>query len=387
MAKPFTACGIMSGTSRDGIDVAIVKIDGRFPKNRITMLYSEAYPYPGWLHRILLSAPEALAAADIAGLEFLLGRLYGESALAAIEAAGLKPANVDAVGSHGQTLVHFPRGRPLGEETVRSTLQIGSGAVIARTTGVTTVADFRSADVAAGGEGAPLVPVFDYVTLRSNKAARLALNIGGIANITALPRKARMGDIIAFDTGPGNSMIDSAVRLLGNSETSFDRDGALARLGAIDEECMHEIVAHPYFARKPPKTTGWEDFGEAYTQKHVEAMTARGRSPKDVVRTLTEATAASIADAIERYVSPHFKVEGIVVTGGGSHNSMLMGALRHRLPEATLDVGESVGLSSDFKEACAFAYLAYLCLNDIPANVVSQAAGLAPAILGAIYPV
>jgi anhydro-N-acetylmuramic acid kinase len=386
MAKPFIACGIMSGTSRDGIDVAIVRITGKFPVNKIDLVYSQAYPYPAWLRRILLSPPEDLTAVDIAGLEFLLGKLFGESALAAIEAAGLKPAKVDAVGSHGQTLVHLPGGRSLGEATVRSTLQIGSGAVIARTTGVTTVSDFRSADIAVGGEGAPLVPVFDYVVLRSNKLARVALNIGGIANLTALPRKAKMGDIVAFDTGPGNCMIDSAMRLLADDGSGFDRDGALARLGGIDEECIREVTAHPYFARKSPKTTGWEEFGEAYTRKHVEAMTARGRSAKDVIRTLTEATAMTIADAIEQHVIPHMKVDEIIVTGGGSHNSMLMSALTRRLPDPLLDTGEAFGLSSDFKEACAFGYLAYLGLNAIPANIVSQAAGLDPAILGAIYP-
>jgi anhydro-N-acetylmuramic acid kinase len=332
-----------------------------------------------------MTPPEKLTAEDVVGLDFLLGRLFGEKALATIEAAGLTPEDVDAVGSHGQTLLHFPQGRPMAKETVRSTLQVGSGALIARTTGVTTVSDFRSADIAVGGEGAPLVPVFDYVMLRSNKRGRVALNIGGIANLTAIPRKAKMGEIIGFDTGPGNCMIDTAVRLLGSGDTGFDKNGALARLGDLDEACLEEVSAHPYFARKPPKTTGWEEFGESYTDGRVQSMKERGRSLKDIVRTLTEATVGSIADAIDLYVKPEMDVDEIIVTGGGSHNSMLMGALKRRLPDSVVDVGESFGLSSDFKEACAFAYLAYLCLNDIPANIVSQAAGLDPAILGAIY--
>jgi anhydro-N-acetylmuramic acid kinase len=385
MAKPFIACGIMSGTSRDGIDVALVKIEGKFPKNRVDMLYSEAYPYPTWLRDTLMSPPEELTAGDVAGLDFLLGRIFGECALRAIESAGLRPAKVDAVGSHGQTLLHLPQGRHVGEETVRSTLQVGSGAVIAQTTGILTVSDFRSADIAVGGEGAPLVPVYDYVMLRSSKRSRVALNIGGIANLTAIPRGARIGDITGFDTGPGNCMIDIAVRHLAEDQGGFDRSGALARLGTIDQECVDAIMAHPYFGRKPPKTTGWEEFGEAYTLGHVRSMKERGRSLKDIVRTLTEATARTIADAIERYVRPGMEIDEIIVTGGGSHNSMLMSALRSRLPDTVLDVGEAHGISSDFKEACAFAYLAYLCLNGIPANVVSQAAGLKPAILGAIH--
>lgn len=386
MSKPFIACGIMSGTSRDGIDVAIVKIDGKFPKNRIDLIHSEAFDYPAELRRVLMSSPENLTTDVVVGLDFRLGRIFGESAVKAIGNAGLHPGKVAAVGSHGQTLLHFPEGRKLGRETVRSTLQVGSGAVIAQTTGVTTVSDFRSADIAVGGEGAPLVPVYDYVVLRSSKHSRVALNIGGIANLTAIPRKGAIGDIVAFDTGPGNCMIDTAVRLKAGGDMSFDRNGALARLGDIDEACVRDVVDHPYFSRKPPKTTGWEDFGETFTRNLVESMSERGKSLKDIVRTLTEITGKTVADAIENFVRPRMSVDEVIVTGGGSHNSMLMSSLRRRLSDISIDVGEAYGLSSDFKEACAFAYLAYLCFNGIPANIVSQAAGLKPAILGAIYP-
>jgi len=385
MGKAFIACGIMSGTSRDGIDVAVVKIDGKFPKNKIEPLHSESFEYPAPVRNLLMAQPEKLTAEHVAGLDFLLGRIFGESAARAIENAGLSPDKVDAIGSHGQTLLHFPRGRDLAGESVRSTLQVGSGAVVAKTAGITTVSDFRSADMAVGGEGAPLVPIFDYVTLRSSKHSRIALNIGGIANLTAIPKKADLGEIVAFDTGPGNCMIDTAVRMGADGNATFDRDGALARLGDADEECMQEVLSHPYFSRKPPKTTGWEEFGEAYTCTLVSSMTDRGRSLKDVVRTLTEIAGKTIADGIENFVRPKMPVDEIIVTGGGSHNTMLMGSLRRRLPEVTIEVGEAYGLSSDFKEACAFAYLAYLCLNDIPANIVSQAAGLDPAILGAIH--
>lgn len=387
MSKSFIACGIMSGTSLDGIDVAVVKIDGKFPKNRIDLIHSEAFGYPHRLKQILMSASENLTAEEVVGLDFRLGRIFGESAAKAIGKAGLRPGKVDAVGSHGQTLLHFPQGRDLAGEAVRSTLQVGSGAVIARTAGITTVSDFRSADIAVGGEGAPLVPVYDYVVLRSSKHSRVAINIGGIANLTAIPKKAAIGDIVAFDTGPGNCMIDTAVRLKAGDDMSFDRNGALARLGDIDEACLRDVAAHPYFSRKPPKTTGWEDFGEVYTRKLVDSMSERGKSLKDIVRTLTEITGKTIADAIENFVRPKMSVDEIIVTGGGSHNSMLMGSLRRSLPDTAIDTGEAYGVSSDFKEACAFAYLAYLCFNGIPANIVSQAAGLKPAVLGAIYPV
>ncbi len=384
MAKTYTMCGIMSGTSRDGVDIAVVKISGSFPSNKIKPLYAETYTYPPWLKSLLLTPLEDLRVEDVSGLDFLLGEIYAEYALRAIQSAGLGPRDVDAIGSHGQTLLHLPGGRKLGEREVRSTLQVGSGAVIAQKAGITTVSDFRSADIAAGGEGAPLVPVYDYAVLRSSKKARLALNIGGIANLTAIPRKADLEDIVAFDTGPGNCMIDSALRLRSGDASAFDRDGALARVGEIDEECVEQVLSHPYFARKPPKTTGWEECGEDYTRGLVEAMAGRGRSTRDMVRTFTEIAGATIANAIEDFVLPEVSVDEVIVTGGGSRNSMLMGLIKKRLPEIPVDIGEAHGIDSDAKEACAFAYLAYLRLEGIPANIISQAAGLEPALLGSV---
>jgi anhydro-N-acetylmuramic acid kinase len=434
MAKTCTICGIMSGTSRDGVDVAVVKVSGSFPSNKIKTLHSETFAYPAWLRSLLLKPLKDLSIEDISGLDFLLGEVYAEYALRAIQAAGLESGKVNAIGSHGQTLLHLPQGRALGERTVRSTLQVGSGAVIAQKTGILTVSDFRSADIAAGGEGAPLVPVYDYVVLRSSKKSRVAINIGGIANLTAIPRRAALGDVIAFDTGPGNCMMDAALRLRSGSEAAaggedaskpvrhadpdpgggkaqasrhqgqpplhggaalassrqappaFDRDGGLARLGETDAECVEEVLAHPYFSRKPPKTTGWEEFGEDYTRGLVDAMAARGGGTRDMLRTFAEITAATLANAIEDFVRPNMDVDEVIVTGGGSHNSALMGFLRQRLPEVPVDTGEAHGIDSDAKEACAFAYLAYLNLEGIAANIVSQAAGLEPAILGSVSP-
>ena len=255
---------------------------------------------------------------------------------------------------------------------------------MAQKSAIMTVSDFRSADIAAGGEGAPLVPVYDYAVLRSSKKSRLALNIGGIANLTAIPKKAKLEDVVAFDTGPGNCMIDTALRLRSGDASAFDRDGALARVGELDGECVEEVLAHPYFARTPPKTTGWEEFGADYTRGLVEAMAGRGRSTRDMVRTFTEITGATIANAVEDFIRPGMDVDEVIVTGGGSHNSMLMGLLKKRLPEIPVDIGEAHGIDSDAKEACAFAYLAYLRLEGIPANIVSRAAGLEPALLGSI---
>ncbi len=384
--RPFVAAGIMSGTSRDGIDVAVVAISGRFPVNEVELIHSETQGYPAWLRRRLMVPAETLTAEDTASLDFLLGEIYGKAVLKALARAGLRPGDVDAIGSHGQTILHRPGGVKFGKRLIRSTLQVGSGAVIAQTAGIPTVADFRSADVAAGGQGAPLVPIFDYVVLHSAKKSRIALNIGGIANLTAIPKRAGLDDILSFDTGPGNCLIDAAVRLLTGGRQTLDRDGSLARKGTPDAQEVKSVLRHPYFRRRPPKSTGWTEFGETYAEGIVRRMRRRRRSPADIVCTLTEATCESISRAVHSFVLPHKPVDEVVVTGGGSHNLVIMDGLRERLPGIMVDRGEAFGVPSDAKEAMAFAYLAYLYLTGIPANVISQNHNVKPAILGALYP-
>ena len=383
--RHFIACGVMSGTSRDGIDVAIVEIGGRYPRNRIKHIHSEDYCYPASVRELLMREPEELTLQDVAGMRFMLGRLFGEKVLKTINHAGLKPADVDCIGSHGQTLLHLPGGVKLGWRTVSSTLQVGSGAVIAQVTGITTVSDFRSADIAVGGEGAPLVPVYDYVTLRSPKKSRIALNIGGIANLTAVPRGASPDQIVAFDTGPGNCMIDTAVSLLTGGEADCDWHGDMAGRGEPGEQELKQLLKHPYFRRKPPKSTGWEEFGGPYTRSVVERMLSQGLSHSAIISTLTEFTCESIARAVRRYVTPLTDVNEIIITGGGSRNPVILEGLKTRFPGSEVTTGEALGIPSLTREACAFAYLGYLCIKRIPANIVSQSHGLAPAILGAIH--
>jgi anhydro-N-acetylmuramic acid kinase len=376
----------MAGTSRDGIDVAVVEISGRFPLNRIELLHTETFPYPPWLVTELGTSPEEIDAEKLSTLDFLLGELFGRSVLLTLEAAGLRPDEIDVIGSHGQTLLHRPKGVRIKTDLVRSTLQIGSGAAIARITGIDTISDFRSADITVGGEGAPLVPVFDFAVLRSRTRSRVALNVGGIANLTAIPAGAGLCDIWSFDTGPGNCMIDTAVQILTHDERRFDGDGKMAREGKVDGRTYDEIVSHPYLKRKPPKSTGWNEFGRAYTEKAVWKMLSRGLPAVDVVRTLTDATAETIWGAIKDFVLPRMDVDDMVVTGGGNHNPVLMEGLALRLPRVALDAGEAFGIDSDAKEAMAFGYLAYLFLRGIPGNIISQTQNLPPAVLGALYP-
>jgi anhydro-N-acetylmuramic acid kinase len=388
--RPLLACGLMSGTSRDGIDAALVEITGRFPDNRVRLLHSETVAYPRALRAVLGVPHRHLRVTDVATLDFAVGWRFALAALRAIKQAGLEPEDITVIGSHGQTLVHLPGAVKVGREWVRSTLQVGNGAVIAALTGIPTVCDLRSADIAVGGEGAPLVPVYDYVTLRSRTRSRVALNIGGIANLTAIPKSASPRDVICFDTGPGNCVLDLAAAMVTGGRLRYDKDGSLARRGEVDRRRVAEVLAHPYFRRRPPKSTGWEEFGEEFTTGIVRRM-ARGRrrdGPR-ILRTLTEAVAESIAGAISKFVAPAMKPDDVIVTGGGAKNTFLMECLRRtlaeRFPRAVVGAGEAFGIDSDAKEACAFAYLAYLRLRGIPGNLASQAAGLKPAVLGALY--
>jgi anhydro-N-acetylmuramic acid kinase len=386
MKKPFIACGVMSGTSRDGIDVAVIEIAGRFPTNRIKLLHAETSPYPRWLVRELTVPTGHLDAEKVTTLHFFLGEIFGKRVMKALESAGLDPEDVAVIGSHGQTLLHRPGGVKLKTNLVRSTLQIASGAVIAQVTGIDTVSDFRSADIAVGGEGAPLVPVFDYVALRSKTKSRVALNIGGIANLTALPKGGSIRDIWSFDTGPGNCMVDTAVRILTKDRLRCDRNGRMAKRGRVDRKMLAEILSHSYFKRKPPKSTGWGEFGQKYTEGIVWKMLAKRRSKQDILRTVTEATCESIAQAVTNLVYSRMEVDEVVVTGGGGHNPVIMDGIRGTLSGVRVDAGEAFGIFSDAKEAMAFAYLAYLNLKRIPGNVISQNDNLKPAVLGSLYP-
>jgi len=413
IGESMICCGLMSGTSRDGIDVAFVEITGRFPDNKIRLIHGETLPYPGRLRGMLMTGYQALSAVDVATLDFWIGRCFGLAVLQALRRAGLRRKDIDLIGSHGQTLLHLPEGMKQGREIVRSTLQVGNGAVIAQITGITTVSDFRSADIAVGGEGAPLVPIYDYVVLRSPSRSRVALNIGGIANLTAIPRGAPLKAIFSFDTGPGNCLIDTAVGVFTGGKETYDKNGVRAARGAVNTRAFEMILSDPYFARKPPKSTDPEKFaGSAPMAFVIEAMLREALAdPRDermrsklraadrkrlsnhlansVTRTATEAVAESITRAIEKFVMPTMRPDEIIVTGGGSKNRFLMDCLRQSimrsLPRAVVETGEAFGINSDAKEACAFAYLAYLCLKGIPANVISQNAGLKGAVLGAIY--
>src|SRR5437016_9503228 len=317
--------GLMSGTSADGIDVALARISGAPPNLNAKLLGQTSFTFPRPLRKEILRVAEQqpIGAGDLSRLNFRLGRIFAEAALAACGRLGVPPQRVSLLGSHGQTI--FPQGvasRYFGAWTA-STLQIGDGSVIAARTGITTVSDFRPADMALGGQGAPLVPYVDYLLYRHPQLGRVSLNIGGIANVTVIPAGARPHQVFAFDTGPGNMLIDALVHHFTHGRQRFDKDARLARRSRINRQLLKVLLQDPYLKRKPPKSTGREYFGATYVRKLLALGRRYEAKPNDLIHTATAFTAASIADALHRFVLPKHKIHQIIVSGGGAQNPLL----------------------------------------------------------------
>jgi anhydro-N-acetylmuramic acid kinase len=395
--------GVMSGTSADGIDVALVRVvqppkgagGARQSQNRgvrrqgrrnaeirFRLLGHAAYPYPKAVRSTVLAAMNASRAnvADLARLNSLLGELYAEAVLATERKFRIK---AQLVGCHGQTLFH--QGEPqlfLGRK-IAVTWQTGEGAVIAARAGVPVVSDFRPADMAAGGKGAPLVPFLDYLLYRDARVGRIVQNIGGIANLTAIPAGASAEKVIAFDTGPGNMVIDAVMEWL--FRKPYDRDGRVAASGNVLKDVVAGVLREPFFRRKPPKTAGREEFGREFVREFLRRC---GRAAKaDVVATATALTASSIGDAVRRFVvRPSRSYQEFVVSGGGANNPTLLAMLANELSPLgpSMRLSDEFGLPSAAKEAAAFALLAYETWNRRPSNVPSATGARRAAILGKI---
>ncbi len=371
--------GIMSGTSVDGIDVALVEISGAGFNQAIQSLGTHSVPYPENVREAILGISNASTQTSrISQMNFLLGKLFGEAVVAACQRSNIPLEKLELVGSHGQTIYH--QGRPselLGHE-IASTLQIGEPASIAERTGVPVVADFRPADMAAGGQGAPLVPYVDYLLYRDQKLGRVALNIGGIANISAIPAAAAPEHVVAFDTGPGNMLIDALVSHLSGGTKHFDEGGKLATSGTVNQGLLGHLMELPYLRETPPKSIGREQFGTEF----VANLFAKGLSPLDLVATVTAFSASSIADAIRRFVAPAMKVDQVIASGGGVRNPLIMSALEDLLPGTEILTSNELGIDSDGKEAMAFAVLAYETYHRRPANLPSATGARRSRVLG-----
>jgi anhydro-N-acetylmuramic acid kinase len=380
--------GVMSGTSADGINVALVQLSARGRgRPRHTLLAHEEYPFPAPVRRAILEMMNAELArvADLARLNFLLGELYAE---AVAKTARKHRVKLDLVGCHGQTLYHQGMAQRFLRRKLAVTWQTGEGAVIAARLSVPVVSDFRTADMAAGGKGAPLVPFLDYFLYRDQHLARIAQNIGGIANLTAIPAGASLHEVLAFDAGPGNMVIVAAMEELFGKR--YDRDGKVAASGRVLDAVVRKLVRAPFFRQKPPRTAGREEFGREYAGRFLRIC--RGASKPDVVATATALTARSIADSVRRFVLPKFAGRRnradhqMIVSGGGSKNPTLMGMLRDEITPLGISVhfSDEFGLPAEAKEAVAFALLAHETWHRRPSNVPSATGAKRAAILGKI---
>jgi anhydro-N-acetylmuramic acid kinase len=380
--KRMRVAGLMSGTSADGVDVAIIDID----RDKINILTYDTFPYPAAVRRGIFRLVESKEAgpADVSHLNFVIGEVFAEAVLKLCRKSGIDLKTIDLIGSHGQTIYHNPKGRRLWKRMVRCTLQIGEPAVIAHRTGITTVADFRPRDIAAGGQGAPLVPFADFCLFRDKKKSRAIQNIGGIANVTFLPAGCRRQDIIAFDTGPGNMVIDGIVSLATKGREKFDLGGKIAARGAVDRELLGNMLRHPFFRVRPPKSTGREMFGKKYRDILYGWVRRKGLSIEDIAATVTAFTAASIGLSYKRFL-PAMPDE-LVLCGGGAKNNTLIKMLREELSGVEILTSDELGINCDAKEAISFAILAYATIKGIANNVPSATGADEALILGKITP-
>ena len=380
--------GLMSGTSVDGIDAALVEIGGTDEAPEVRLVAFEDRPWPEEVRRQIfpLFRPETATVDKIGYMNFLMGEIYARSVSSVVEKAGLTLADIDLIGSHGQTIWHAPEVCGKDGFPVRFTVQIGEGSVIAARTGVPTVSDFRVADMAAGGQGAPLVPFSEYLLYRRPGETILLQNIGGIGNMTVLPGDEGPEAVYAFDTGPGNMIIDAVVSALTGGAKTYDAGGAMAAEGRVDEALLAMLQQDPYYDMPLPKTTGRELFGVQYVGKILDYQRAHGLSDADVLATVTDLTAWSIADGYARYVLPRRQAAELVVGGGGSYNATLLGFLRTRFAPYGVEVRtqEDLGWSSDAKEAVAFALMADCCVREKPNVLPSVTGAKAAAIMGKI---
>jgi anhydro-N-acetylmuramic acid kinase len=394
--KTMIVAGVMSGTSADGINVALVRMDSgaigscRASSAGFELLGHAEYPYPRNVRTAVLAAMNASRAsvADLARLNFLLGELYSDAVLATERRFRVK---VDLVGCHGQTLYHQGELQTFLGRRLTATWQTGEAAIVAARIGVPVVSDFRPADMAAGGKGAPLVPFLDYMLFRDAVRGRIVQNVGGIANLTVIPAGAAASDVVAFDTGPGNMVIDAVTdKLFGEP---FDGGGKIAASGKVLEFVLSKLLQRNFFRRKPPKTAGREEFGRAFVREFLRSC---GRCRKqDAVATATALTAKSIADAVRRFAVENSgsarkrTFQEMILSGGGAKNSTLVAMLTRELAglKLRLRLSDELGLPSAAKEAVAFAVLAYETWHRRASNVPSATGAKRPAVLGKIsYP-
>lgn len=378
--------GLISGTSSDGVDAALVDIRNHRGRVRLELTAFEVYPYPKSLRRQLVDLASGFPqpVANLCHLNFYIGELFAEAARRIARKGRIALTEIDLIGSHGQTVHHLPLPKREGSRTIRSTLQIGEPSIIAERTGVTTVADFRPRDMAAGGEGAPLTPYLHALLFSDPRRSRAIVNIGGISNVTYLEAGAPIEKTVAFDMGPGNMLIDGLVRTLTGRE--IDDGGRMARRGKVDAALLSELMRHPFIRRRPPKSTGREVFGAPMVASVLQSTRMRRLAPEDLIATATEFTAQAISENIRRFILKRGSLHEVIVGGGGVHNPVLMARLAGLLAPIPVRPFEALGGESRAIEAMTFALLAYQTFHHRPTNIPSVTGARHPVILGKIIP-
>ena len=379
--------GLISGTSSDGVDAALVEIKKRSGRCRIELISFDVYPYPGSVQKKLIDLASGLpqSVANLCHLNFYIGELFADAARRIARKGRTALSKVDLIGSHGQTVQHLPVPKWEGIWPIRSTLQIGEPSVIAERTGITTVADFRPRDMAAGGEGAPLTPYLHYLLFSNSKQSRAIVNIGGISNVTYLKAGASLEETLAFDMGPGNMLIDGLVRAVTGGRKEIDRGGKMARRGKVDAALLSELMRHPFIQRKPPKSTGREVFGLQMVTSLLQAQTRR-LAPEDLIATATAFTASAISENIQRFIIKRGDLTEVIVGGGGVKNPVLMARISELLSPVSVKPFEAVGHESRAIEAMTFALLAYQTFHLQPTNIPTVTGARRPVLLGKIIP-
>ncbi len=376
--------GLMSGTSGDGVDAALVEITGKGRSLKAQALASNTLTYPRSLQQRILTASVSGTVAEICHLNALLGEWFANAALHVIRKSQLRPADVALIGSHGQTVHHLPHGiHAPGVGAIRSTLQIAEPAVIAERTGITTIANFRPRDIAAGGQGAPLTPAVHVLLFKHSRRARLVVNLGGISNVTYVPRGGRPEAVQAFDTGPANMVLDALIARLTSGRQSMDRDGKLAMKGHVDDRLLSKLLAHPFLSKRPPKSTGREEFGVALIEDVVAIQQQRGLSIEDLLATCSMWTAKAVGTS-KRWIGG--EVDEVVVGGGGVRNRAIMSHLATVFSPVPVQTFDEVGWDSKAFEAVAFAVLAYQTATCQWGNIPAVTGARHPVILGTLVP-
>ncbi len=386
--KSRTVVGLMSGTSCDGIDACLVNIEGSGLTTKIDLIGFETYSFPDEIRALILEASQReTGSVDlVCRLNFFLGKLFANSVRLVAEKTATPLAEIDLVGSHGHTVYHLPASKETATMYEGSTLQIGEPSVIVQETGITTIADFRTRDIAAGGEGAPLVPYADFILFGKDGVCRAIQNIGGIANVALLPGDGDIDTIISYDSGPGNMVIDRFAEKITDGRATFDKGGALASKGKPDNSFLERLCSHPFVTKQPPKSTGREDFGIEFADNLYDEMKQKRLNDADAIATVTAFTAKAISDSYRNFIQPFYQIDEVVLSGGGVHNRTLIKFMSNNLSGIKIKQTDDFGIPADAKEAITFALLANETVFGSPANIPRATGAKERVVLGKIIP-